>query len=568
MNSINRILLFFGLLVLSQLSLAQPEKNLQDEKKRLEFDKHFFEGMKEKMIQNYEAAESNFKAAILIESKNANVHYQLANILVVQKRYSEAIMHAERAFHLESNNSWYSKFLIELYKRDGQLSEAIKVCELAYAQTNDLHFLYELASFYDAKNEAKKAIKVLNTIEKEKGIQEDIIRKKEDIFLKQKNVKAAIKEIEKLCNAFPDRMNYMGMLADLYMNANRQKDALNIYDKIQKTDPRNGYAALSLADYYQSKKDLEAYYSQLMVAMKSSLETNVKMQVMAMLIPGDVLGIDHRARCKALIDTFIVYHPTAAEPYLLKGDMAMQARNLEEARLQYLKSIDLNNSSILPWEQVLFCDQQLPNYQYLLQDCEKMMVVFPQNGNVFLLHSIAARQLKMFDTAFESARKAVWLANDEDNLLQSLGNLGDMAHYAKKYEVSDSAFEAILAIEPNSALSLNNYAYFLSLRNTQLDKAMNMSKRSLALDPNNPSNLDTYAWILYQLNNLEEARKYAEKSLEISPDNAEVLDHLGDILFGLGEKESALKNWQKAQALGMDSSVLLEKIKTKSLIKQ
>jgi hypothetical protein len=54
MNSINRILLFFGLLVLSQLSLAQPEKNLQDEKKRLEFDKHFFEGMKEKMIQNYE----------------------------------------------------------------------------------------------------------------------------------------------------------------------------------------------------------------------------------------------------------------------------------------------------------------------------------------------------------------------------------------------------------------------------------------------------------------------------------------------------------------------------------
>ena len=99
MNLVKQIILFVGLFVISHLVFAQTDKNLQDEKKRLEFDRYFFEGMKEKMIQNYEEAETSFKAAILIDSKNANAFYQLANILLIQKRHSEAIMYAERALN-------------------------------------------------------------------------------------------------------------------------------------------------------------------------------------------------------------------------------------------------------------------------------------------------------------------------------------------------------------------------------------------------------------------------------------------------------------------------------------
>ena len=565
MNPNIRIILWLGLSFLSQLVLAQTDKNQLSEKKRLEFDKHFFEGMKEKMIENLEAAESAFNAAILVNPKNANVHYQMAQIMLIQKRQDAAIYHAERAFNLEPNQIWYSKYLVELYKSSGDFAEAAKVCEIAYKATQDNHFLYELSFLYNNKKDAKKALAVLNKLEKQKGIQEDIIRRKEDIYLKQNNIKAAIKEIEKLCKAFPNQVSYLGMLADLYMNANRQNDALQIYNQIQKADSRNGYAALSLADYYLSKGNIDSYFSQLILAMQSSLEPNVKMQVMALIIPGSMLGTEHRARCKTLIDTFIVYHPMAPEPHLLKGDMAMQARDLELARKEYLLSVEKNASSILAWEQILFCSQQMGNYQYLLDDSEKMIKIFPDYSNAYLFHSIAARQLNRMDTAFESARKAVSFSLDEPTLIQTLSHLGDIAHYAKQYQTSDSAFEAVLALEPNSALSLNNYAYFLSLRNTQMEKALNMSKRSLELDPNNPSNLDTYGWILYHLNKLEEAQKYIEKSLALSPNNAEVLDHLGDILFKLGNQEEALSNWKKAQLLGLDTPLLQQKIKNKSL---
>jgi tetratricopeptide (TPR) repeat protein len=223
---------------------------------------------------------------------------------------------------------------------------------------------------------------------------------------------------------------------------------------------------------------------------------------------------------------------------------------------------------MMVWEQVLFCAQQIPNYNYLLVDCEKMIQAFPDYGVAYFYHSIAARQLEMMDSAVVSARMAVSLAKDEEMVLQMLSNLGDIAHYAKHYETSDSAFEAVLALEPNSALALNNYAYFLSLRNSQMDKALNMSKKSLELDPNNPSNLDTYGWILYSLDKFDEAKIYIEKSLKISPNNAEVLDHLGDVFFRLGNKEEANINWRKAQLLGLNSAELQQKINTQLLPKK
>jgi Tfp pilus assembly protein PilF len=116
-------------------------------------------------------------------------------------------------------------------------------------------------------------------------------------------------------------------------------------------------------------------------------------------------------------------------------------------------------------------------------------------------------------------------------------------------------------------MALNNFAYFLSLRNVDLDKAANMSKRSIELDPGNPSNLDTYAWILYMRGEYLEAKKQVLKSLELSPNNAEVVEHFGDILYRLNEVEDANVQWKKAKVLGGSSNELDAKIKNKSLPK-
>jgi tetratricopeptide (TPR) repeat protein len=201
------------------------------------------------------------------------------------------------------------------------------------------------------------------------------------------------------------------------------------------------------------------------------------------------------------------------------------------------------------------------------EDCEKIMPLFPDYPTAYLLHGVACRQLKVYQVGLGFAQLGVSMASDETMLIQMLSSLGDMAHYAGKFETSDSAFEAVLSIAPSNSMALNNFAYFLSLRNVDLDKAANMSKRSIELDPGNPSNLDTYAWILYMRGEYLEAKKQILKSLELSPNNAEVVEHFGDILYRLNEVEDANVQWKKAKVLGGSSNELDAKIKNKSLPK-
>ncbi|MBK7384433.1 MAG: hypothetical protein IPI81_14055, partial [Flavobacteriales bacterium] len=60
------------------------------------------------------------------------------------------------------------------------------------------------------------------------------------------------------------------------------------------------------------------------------------------------------------------------------------------------------------------------------------------------------------------------------------------------------AYDKALARIPDDATTLNNYAYYLSVRGEQLEKAERMSKRSNELAPGQPSYQDTYAWVLFR----------------------------------------------------------------------
>ena len=114
---------------------------------------------------------------------------------------------------------------------------------------------------------------------------------------------------------------------------------------------------------------------------------------------------------------------------------------------------------------------------------------------------------------------------------------------------------------PDDATTLNNYAYYLSVRGEQLEKAERMSKRSNELAPGQPSYQDTYAWVLFRSKKFVEARTWMEKAIAGSPDpDGELLEHHADILFELGETAAALEQWKLAKARGGASDLIDRKI--------
>ena len=140
--------------------------------------------------------------------------------------------------------------------------------------------------------------------------------------------------------------------------------------------------------------------------------------------------------------------------------------------------------------------------------------------------------------------------------------LGDIYHQQGDEDKAFDAYDRTLRNNPDNALVLNNYAYYLSLRGERLEEALEMAIRANELVPDNVYYTDTYAWVLYKLGRYKEAEKIMKKclGLEKNPSGAN-LEHYGDILLKLGKESEAMEYWKKAQQAGGASKELDQKLK-------
>ena len=133
-------------------------------------------------------------------------------------------------------------------------------------------------------------------------------------------------------------------------------------------------------------------------------------------------------------------------------------------------------------------------------------------------------------------------------------------------------YRKALKYDSDNAMVLNNYAYFLSLKDKRLDAALAMSTRATELEPSNATYVDTHAWVLHRLGRNEEAKSVMSQALSLSAQrDASLLAHYGDILWALGEKFMADTYWKKAVSQGYDKEAMEEhiaEIKSKSEAKK
>lgn len=115
-----------------------------------------------------------------------------------------------------------------------------------------------------------------------------------------------------------------------------------------------------------------------------------------------------------------------------------------------------------------------------------------------------------------------------------------------KMEESDAAYETALRINPDHALSSNNLAYSLASRGIQLQRALTLAQKAIALQPRNSSFLDTYGWVLFGLGKYDDAAEYLEKAVKNGGASATVFEHLGDTYYKLGMNKDAETAYRKA----------------------
>jgi tetratricopeptide (TPR) repeat protein len=147
--------------------------------------------------------------------------------------------------------------------------------------------------------------------------------------------------------------------------------------------------------------------------------------------------------------------------------------------------------------------------------------------------------------------------------------MGDILFQKDRQREAFAAYDSCLQWKSDNISCMNNYAYYLSLKGENLDKAEEMSFKTIKAEPKNATYLDTYAWILFMQGRYAEARIYIDQALQNdSTIGAVVTEHAGDIYAMAGDIEGAVNLWQQALAQDPGNKLIARKIKRKKYIKQ
>lgn len=116
----------------------------------------------------------------------------------------------------------------------------------------------------------------------------------------------------------------------------------------------------------------------------------------------------------------------------------------------------------------------------------------------------------------------------------------------KQWDAAVADFLKVLEVSPNNADALNYLGYTWVDRNENLDRAFEMIRKAVELEPNSGAIVDSLGWAHYKLGQYDEARVQLEKAVALSPSSATIIDHLGDVYWKLGRFREAGYQWKRA----------------------
>jgi tetratricopeptide (TPR) repeat protein len=539
------------------------------DRQRIEFERYFFDANREKILGNYSQAESLLVQALHVYPGSSAATYELATIYAFRNNRKQALAFSKKAAQMEPKNIWYQMLYIDCLKENKMMDDAIAVYQKLIKEYPDrLELYYELANLYIYKSKASDAIKVYDKVEAMIGVSEDATLQKFKIYKAINNYEKALVEIQKLIKVFPKEAKYYGILGELYLDKGENEKAYAAYTDLQKVDPENPYVHLSLADYYRKLKQNDKSFNEIKAAFRSKdldIDTKVKILLSYYNITESYteLRADAEELCKILVDV----HSDDAKAFSIYGDFLYRDRNFEEARVQFRKAIALDKEKYALWDALLRIESELNDFSAMEKESKETIELFPNQYLPYFFNGVSNIQLKNYQQAVDVLNAGLeYVFGNEPLLSQFYANIGDAQNQLKNYAASDSAYTKALEIDGDNTYVLNNYAYYLSLRNSDLAKAEAMSKKSNELEPNNSSYQDTYGWILYQMKKYDDAKVWIGKALETGgKSNGTLLEHYGDVLYKLGETEEALKYWSEAKKAGSTTELIDKKIADKKL---
>lgn len=563
--------------LLSLLSFTKVCAQLSEQQSHL-FQIFFNEALKYRLSGNYQKALEMYINCYKLDEKSSAVAYEIARIFQSAGDLKNADEFINAALkNDDSDNSFYIETAVDIRISLQKYAECIPLFDKMLAKNGSDIQTHLIASKVAA--EAKmydKALSYLNSTPEKEQYSDYIIPIEYDIYLKMGEKKKAYKFLKKYYKQSPNNPKYNYYLADYYFRIKEAFDGLDYLKKASEC-PGGDIYLFDLASIYIQQKNMRDFYATSMRAFTSKTVTpEVKYnKLLSSLSNKQMFPVNDEGRSfyTAIFDTLIYQHPEHDDFYSLYADYASSCNDMPKALRLYEQLHVMGALNADSWRDYLLKLSTNGQTDKVMTYSAEAITKFPNEPIILLLNGECHLMNKDYASAIVPLRHSYEILQTLNNNQLNSVKVAVMNDLATSYFYLDSAsfafayYDEVLKIDPYNVGALNNYSYYLTLSKKDLDKAETMSRKTLDIEPNNSTYLDTYAWVLFNKGVYLEAKFIIEQAISnLNRDEAdEIFDHYGDILFKCGYADQAVENWQKAYEMNK-SELIKRKIDAKSIV--
>lgn len=551
---------------------AAPVPQLTEEQQR-KFDYYFLEAIRLKQAGDYDAAFDLLQHSLAINPHDASALYELAQYYLYLKQPARATATIEQAVAADPDNYWYAQALSQLYLQQNEAEKATVLLEdMVQRFSTRIDPLYSLLEIYNQQEDYDRVLDVLNLLEQRMGKNEQLSLEKFRIYLRKGDNKRAFGEMENLVAEYPQDLRYRVVLGDVYLQNGKKDEAYDIYRQVLAEEPDNAMAMYSLASYYEETGQDSLYQQQLdSLLLNRKVTPDIKSNIMRQLIIRNEQADGDSLRIITLFDRIMQQDPDEPDLPMLYAQYLL-SKGMNQQSLPVLRRVlDIDPTNTAARMTLLGEAVNQKDYKGIVNLCEAGIESNPDmlEFYYYLVYGYIQEENRTADilSTCQKALEHVTPESKKDLVSEFYAIMGDTYHTDGMVEQAYAAYDSALVYKSDNIGVLNNYAYYLSLERRDLDRAEEMSYRTVKAEPGNATYLDTYAWILFEKGNYAEARLYIDDAMKNGGGQSEdVVEHCGDIYYMTGDVDGALKYWKQALDMGCKSPKLKEKIEKKKYI--
>lgn len=549
------------------------KETLLSAEQQRKYDYFFLEAMRMKGKNEYDAAFGLLQHCLDINPTASSALYEISQYYMFLRQVPQGQVALEQAVAFAPDNYWYSQGLVSLYQQQNELDKAAALLEKMVTRfPSKQDPLFSLLDIYSRQEKYNDVISTLNRLEKRLGKNEQLSMEKFRIYLQMKDDKKAFQEIESLVQEYPMDMRYQVILGDVYLQNGKKQEAYDAYQKVLAIEPDNPMALFSMASYYEQTGQKELYQQQLdTLLLNKKVTSDTKISVMRQVIAeNEQSSAKDSTQVIALFDRMMKQDMDDPQIPMLYSQYLL-SKNMEQEAVPVLEQVvDLDPTNKTARLMLVSAAVKKEDYKQIIKVCEPGIEATPDALELYYYLAIAYHQAEQGDSVLSVCNRALEHITPDTRkevISDFYSIMGDIYHTKKQMTEAYAAYDSALVYNPSNIGALNNYAYYLSVERRDLDKAEEMSYKTVKAEPNNSTYLDTYAWILFEKGNYAEARIYIDNAMKNDGEKSDVIvEHCGDIYFMTGDVEGALKYWKKALEMGSESKTLKQKIEKKKYI--